>query len=202
MVVVTSPIGDHAPPAFAAITIMPTKNSRSPGRSTSFFIKEDITMVVVSLSRIAPRTNLINPPTSASSVIRKQIGIGLGHLDARQTRRPTMLPQHRLFKHGPHPVRAISDKPSYATSTHTPRSRAGIHSKIPRQGNAKQTQINAHHCSPPSKPTRLRSPSSHPSPLPELPPVTAPQVSPPTPLPKISPTPPPSSPRSAPHGSA
>src|SRR5688572_8891520 len=55
MVVVTSPIGDQAPPAFAAITIIPTKNRRISLFGINFRTNETITMVVVRLSRTAER---------------------------------------------------------------------------------------------------------------------------------------------------
>ena len=50
MVVVTSPIGDQAPPALAAITIIPAKNRRISLSGINFRTKETITMVVVKLS--------------------------------------------------------------------------------------------------------------------------------------------------------
>ena len=55
MVVVTSPMGDHAPPAFAAITIIPAKNNLSSRLSRSLRTKEIITIVVVKLSKIELR---------------------------------------------------------------------------------------------------------------------------------------------------
>ena len=61
MVVVTSPIGVQAPPALAAITIIPAKNKRSSLCSRSFFIRETITIVVVRLSKIALRKNETKP---------------------------------------------------------------------------------------------------------------------------------------------
>ena len=69
MVVVTSPIGLQAPPALAAITMMPAKKSRSSCRSSSFFISEIITMVVVRLSSTALRKK-VTIPTSQSSEVR------------------------------------------------------------------------------------------------------------------------------------
>ena len=61
MVVVTSPMGVHAPPALAAITMMPAKKSRSSRLPSSFFISDTITMVVVKLSRIELRKNVTMP---------------------------------------------------------------------------------------------------------------------------------------------
>src|SRR5215208_1078102 len=58
IVVVTSPIGVHAPPAFAAITIMPAKKSRMSRFGISFRINETITIAVVRLSRIDERKNV------------------------------------------------------------------------------------------------------------------------------------------------
>src|SRR5690349_16608629 len=55
IVVVTSPMGDHAPPALAAITIMPAKNSLSWGSFMIFRRRDTITMVVVRLSSIADK---------------------------------------------------------------------------------------------------------------------------------------------------
>ena len=66
MVVVTSPMGDQAPPELAAITITPAKNRRSRRSASSFCISETITMVVVRLSRIALRKN-VQMPTIQSS---------------------------------------------------------------------------------------------------------------------------------------
>src|SRR5688500_18098248 len=55
IVVVTSPIGDHAPPAFAAITIIPAKNNRIFLFGTNFLTSETITIAVVRLSSNADR---------------------------------------------------------------------------------------------------------------------------------------------------
>jgi len=55
MMVVTSPIGDHAPPALAARTTMLTKNNRSSLVGMIFRIKATNTIVVVRLSRRAER---------------------------------------------------------------------------------------------------------------------------------------------------
>ena len=61
MVVVTSPIGVQAPPALAAITMMPAKNKRSSRLSSSFFISETITIAVVRLSKMALRKKVTKP---------------------------------------------------------------------------------------------------------------------------------------------
>ena len=66
MVVVTSPITVQAPPALAAITTMPAKNSRVSRSATSFRSNEIITMVVVRLSSTADRKN-VNQLTIQSS---------------------------------------------------------------------------------------------------------------------------------------
>src|SRR5918993_1643493 len=63
MVVVTSPIGDHAPPAFAAITIIPAKNKRMSLFGTNFRMRETITMDVVRLSNSADRKNVTQQMT-------------------------------------------------------------------------------------------------------------------------------------------
>ena len=55
IVVVTSPIGDQAPPAFAAIITIPVKYSLSLSSFINFLNKETITMVVVRLSKMADR---------------------------------------------------------------------------------------------------------------------------------------------------
>ena len=59
IVVVTSPIGDQAPPAFAAITTIPTYHSLFSCSLTSFLIKVTITMVVFKLSSTGERKNVI-----------------------------------------------------------------------------------------------------------------------------------------------
>lgn len=53
MVVVTSPIGDHAPPALAAITISPANQSRNSFSFTTFCKMVIKTIVAVRLSIIA-----------------------------------------------------------------------------------------------------------------------------------------------------
>jgi len=58
IVVVTSPIGDQAPPELAEITMMPARNSRSWCLSSSLRSNDTITMVVVRLSRIALSTKV------------------------------------------------------------------------------------------------------------------------------------------------
>ena len=57
IVVVTSPIGDHAPPAFAAITINPAYHNLSDLFGTNFWRIEISTIVAVRLSMIADKTN-------------------------------------------------------------------------------------------------------------------------------------------------
>ena len=61
MVVDTSPIGDQAPPEFAAIITSPIKIIRSFLSLMSFRSNVTITMVVVRLSSIAERKNVRNP---------------------------------------------------------------------------------------------------------------------------------------------
>ena len=60
MVVVTSPIGDHAPPALAAIITIPAKNFRWSASEMIFRSKETITIAVVRLSRTAERKKANN----------------------------------------------------------------------------------------------------------------------------------------------
>ena len=55
MVVVTSPIGDHAPPAFAATTHHTYKQPTHRLVFTNLRNSETITMVVVKLSRMADK---------------------------------------------------------------------------------------------------------------------------------------------------
>ena len=69
MVVVTSPIGDQAPPAFAAITIIPIKKRRSSLSSMSFARRVIMTMVVVKLSRTAERKNAVNPVIQSNLIL-------------------------------------------------------------------------------------------------------------------------------------
>ncbi|MNE40620.1 hypothetical protein D3C80_1346520 [compost metagenome] len=61
MVVVTSPIGDQAPPALAAITTTPTYIQRSGRPRTSLRSSETMTMVVVRLSSTAERKKVMKP---------------------------------------------------------------------------------------------------------------------------------------------
>ena len=49
IVVVTSPMGDHAPPAFAAMIIIPRKNHLSFWSAINFLVKETIIIDVVRL---------------------------------------------------------------------------------------------------------------------------------------------------------
>ena len=58
IVVVTSPIGDHAPPALAAMMIMPVNFNLSSLSFNNFLISDIITIVVVRLSKIAERKKL------------------------------------------------------------------------------------------------------------------------------------------------
>src|SRR5690554_4958514 len=58
MVVVTSPIGDHAPPALAAMITIPAKSQRSFLSPISFLNKEIITIDVVRLSKAAEKKNV------------------------------------------------------------------------------------------------------------------------------------------------
>ena len=53
IVVVTSPIGEKAPPALAATTIIPAKNNLICLFGTSFLMRDTITMEVVRLSSMA-----------------------------------------------------------------------------------------------------------------------------------------------------
>ena len=57
MVVVTSPIGDQAPPAFAAITARDTNQILSSFVGTNFRSKETSTIVAARLSKVAERKN-------------------------------------------------------------------------------------------------------------------------------------------------
>ena len=59
MMVVTSPMGDHAPPQLAAITMSPAYSSWSLRLSTSLRNSMIITMVVVILSRTALNTKAV-----------------------------------------------------------------------------------------------------------------------------------------------
>ncbi|MGY3459863.1 hypothetical protein ACVWW5_005313 [Bradyrhizobium sp. LM3.4] len=61
MVVVTSPITVHAPPAFAAMTMREANSRRSSRLAISRWISETMTMVVVRLSRIALRKKVTKP---------------------------------------------------------------------------------------------------------------------------------------------
>src|ERR1700722_3085309 len=60
IVVVTSPIGVQAPPAFAAITTMQQSKNRSALFGTSLRKSETIRIVVVKLSRMAERKKATN----------------------------------------------------------------------------------------------------------------------------------------------
>ena len=58
IIVVTSPIGDHAPPAFAARITIPAKNQRVFLSATSFLSNAHITIEVVKLSSTADMKNV------------------------------------------------------------------------------------------------------------------------------------------------
>ena len=66
MVVVTSPIGDQAPPELAAITTRAANISRSSLSAIIFRNSETRTMVVVRLSRTADKKNVMNPISQTS----------------------------------------------------------------------------------------------------------------------------------------
>ena len=68
MVVVTSPIGDQAPPALAAITIIPAKNRRISLSGINFRIKDTITMVVVKLSKTEERKKATKQTTQSNTI--------------------------------------------------------------------------------------------------------------------------------------
>ena len=59
IIVVTSPIGDQAPPLLAAITITPAKSQRSSCSDNNRRISIIITIVVVILSSTADMKNVI-----------------------------------------------------------------------------------------------------------------------------------------------
>ena len=58
MVVVTSPIGDHAPPELAEMTTIPANNQRVGRSAINLRNKETITMDVVKLSNKAEKKNV------------------------------------------------------------------------------------------------------------------------------------------------
>ena len=66
MVVVTSPMTVHAPPALAAMTIIPTNRSRSSRSETSLRVTEIMTMVVVRLSSTDDKKNAIHDTIHSS----------------------------------------------------------------------------------------------------------------------------------------
>mmetsp|Transcript_7061 Transcript_7061/g.24893 ORF Transcript_7061/g.24893 Transcript_7061/m.24893 type:complete len:246 (-) Transcript_7061:464-1201(-) len=72
MVVVTSPIGVQAPPAFAAMTTTAPKNLRSSSSGTSLRSRDTMTIVLVRLSRMADMKKVM-PPMSHSSVVRSLV---------------------------------------------------------------------------------------------------------------------------------
>ena len=59
MIVVTSPIGDHAPPAFADKMIMPANSHLSSLSLIIFPISVAITIAVVKLSKAAEKKKVI-----------------------------------------------------------------------------------------------------------------------------------------------
>ena len=61
MVVVTSPIGDQAPPAFAAITTTPTKYFLVCESEINLRKRVTMTMAVVKLSKAAEMKNVTIP---------------------------------------------------------------------------------------------------------------------------------------------
>mmetsp|Transcript_12582 Transcript_12582/g.14382 ORF Transcript_12582/g.14382 Transcript_12582/m.14382 type:complete len:263 (-) Transcript_12582:1522-2310(-) len=67
IVVVTSPIGVHTPPAFAATTTMPPNNLRSFSLGINFLRSEHITIVTVKLFKMALRKNVRKPIVQNSS---------------------------------------------------------------------------------------------------------------------------------------
>mmetsp|Transcript_25197 Transcript_25197/g.42203 ORF Transcript_25197/g.42203 Transcript_25197/m.42203 type:complete len:386 (+) Transcript_25197:1148-2305(+) len=69
MVVVTSPMGVHAPPALAAMTTTAPKNWRCLGSLMSFRSREIMTMVEVRLSRMEDMKNVIHPTIHSSLVV-------------------------------------------------------------------------------------------------------------------------------------
>ena len=58
MVVVMSPMGDHAPPALAAMMTTPAKSHRVSLSSINFRSNETITIEVVKLSNTAEKKNV------------------------------------------------------------------------------------------------------------------------------------------------
>ena len=68
IVVVTSPSGDQAPPALAAITVMPIKNNRCSLSIINFLSNETITIVVVRLSKMAERKKVIKEIEDTSEI--------------------------------------------------------------------------------------------------------------------------------------
>ena len=65
--VVTSPNGLQAPPALAAITVIPTKNNRCSLLSINLRSSDTITIVVVRLSSTALKKK-VSPPIIQSSL--------------------------------------------------------------------------------------------------------------------------------------
>ena len=76
IVVVTSPIGVQAPPALAAMTMMPAKNRRSSCLARILRISEIATMVVVRLSRMAERKKVTKPTSHIRDELRRPDALG------------------------------------------------------------------------------------------------------------------------------
>ena len=57
---VTSPKGDQAPPAFAAMTVIPVNSKRCSRPAINFLKRETITIVVVRLSSMADKKKVID----------------------------------------------------------------------------------------------------------------------------------------------
>ena len=74
MVVVTSPIGDQAPPALAAMMMTPANTSLSSRFDSNFFINDTITMAVVRLSNTELRKK-VRVPTNHISVDKRLVRI-------------------------------------------------------------------------------------------------------------------------------
>ena len=68
IVVVTSPMGDQAPPAFAAITTIPTKYFRVSLLLINLRSKVTITIDVVKLSKTADMKKVIKPTIHSSLI--------------------------------------------------------------------------------------------------------------------------------------
>jgi hypothetical protein len=67
IVVVMSPMGVHAPPAFEAMTMVPPMRWRSASSFTSFWSRETMTMTTVRLFKTEDRTKVRMPMTRSRS---------------------------------------------------------------------------------------------------------------------------------------